>query len=227
MKNSRANPIKKVSKTILMNIYSELSKLYGEREWWLDVKEFEIILGAILVQNTSWSNAKQALENLKRHNLANAQTLYDTDNSKIRELIKPAGLLNIKLTRIKNFLDFFKNSYDFSINFMKNQDSVILREELIQIKGIGRETADVILLYALDKEVFCIDNYTIRIFSRLGFVEENIKYEDLKNIFENVLDSDIYLYRKYHIFLDAFGHYICKKKPYCDLCPLNNICEYN
>ena len=206
MKNSRANPIKKVSKTILMNIYSELSKLYGEREWWLDVKEFEIILGAILVQNTSWSNAKQALENLKRHNLANAQTLYYTDNSKIRELIKPAGLFNIKLTRIKNFLDFFKNSYDFSINFMKNQDSVILREELIQIKGIGRETADVILLYALDKEVFCIDNYTIRIFSRLGFVEENIKYEDLKNIFENVLDSDIYLYRKYHIFLPWFNH---------------------
>lgn len=226
MKNDQEKPAGKLNKKILTKIYAKLHELYGEREWWLDTGRFEIIIGAILVQNTSWKNADKALDNLRKHSLLTSQKLKNTDISIIRELIRPAGLYNIKLTRILNFLDFLRDKYDFSINKMAYEDTGKLRENLIKVKGIGRETADVILLYALGKEVFCIDNYTKRIFYRLGLVSKNIKYEEFKNIFENLLDKDINLYRKYHIFLDALGHYICKKNPECHKCPLNYICEY-
>ncbi|MFC1725088.1 endonuclease III domain-containing protein [candidate division KSB1 bacterium] len=219
--------MKSLSSNKITKIFNILDEKYSSFEWWLDCTPFEIIIGAILVQNTTWRNAETALNNIKYQDLAKPEKLINTYKGSIIELIKPSGFYNLKLKRILNFLSFFQEAYLFSFENMKKQDLPTLRKELLNVNGIGAETADVILLYALDKLTFCIDNYTKRLFSRLGYIRQNIKYGDLKNIFEDHVKNDILIYKQFHKYIDFHSHYVCRKEPDCAVCSLNNICDFN
>ncbi|NVM04189.1 MAG: endonuclease III domain-containing protein [Candidatus Helarchaeota archaeon] len=208
-----------------MNIYRKLYSSIGPRGWWPAESTFEIVIGAILAQNTSWKNVKKAVNNLKSKNLLSPETLFNTDTKVVAEMIKSSGYYNQKAEKIKNFLEYFKR-YDYSFERMTEQDLEELRGQLIKINGIGEETADSILLYALEKPVFVIDAYTKRIFSRLGFISEKIKYSELQRLFTSNLKKDTALFNEYHALIDYLAHFICRKKPECQKCVLNDECSY-
>ncbi len=147
----------------IQHIYSLLYNHYGAQNWWPGDTPFEIMLGAILTQNTSWANVEKAIINLKPY--MDPKTIYEMDTDKLSSLIKPSGFFNIKAKRITNFLKWFY-SKDFSLKKLKDMDTQQLRRELLSINGIGRETADSIILYAVEKPIFVIDAYTRRFFTR-------------------------------------------------------------
>jgi endonuclease-3 related protein len=167
----------------LFSIYQKLYAYFGPQHWWPADTPFEVMLGAILTQNTNWSNVEKAIYNLKANNLLDPFRLNKIPHKKLASLIRSAGYYNIKAKRLKEFLSFFLNLYKCDIGKMKRQDTGMLREQLLAIKGVGPETADSILLYALNKPIFVVDAYTKRIFTRHGLLEENANYAQVQNFF--------------------------------------------
>ena len=151
-------------------IYDILYKRYGPQDWWPARTDFEVIVGAILTQNTAWTNVEKAIESLRRERLLSARALYDTSHAKLASLIRSAGYYNVKAKRLKHFLDFLFNEYGGDIRALKKVETKVLRNKLLGVNGIGPETCDSIMLYALEKPVFVVDAYTKRIFSRHGFL---------------------------------------------------------
>ncbi|WGS64956.1 endonuclease III domain-containing protein [Marinitoga aeolica] len=208
----------------LMEVYNKLYSEYNIPEgWWPGDNEFEIMIGALLTQNTNWNNVEKSLDNIKKRNLMNPESLYYLPINELEELIRPSGFYTVKAKYIKNLLEWFK-TYNFSFEVINKKEKEILRNELLNIKGIGKETADSILLYAFNKLSFVIDAYTKRMFSRLGL---NIKvdYDTYKNFFENNLPKDIMLYKNYHGLIVEHSKNICKKKPLCENCKLKFLCK--
>ena len=156
----------------LNSIFLRLYSNFGPQHWWPADSSFEIIVGAMLTQNTNWQNAEKAISRLKEKKLLEPRRLYQVGLAKLAVLIKSAGYYNVKAARLKNFLKYFLDNYNGNIRRMSAQDLRVLRKELLAVKGIGPETADSILLYALDKPVFVIDAYTKRIFYRHGLIKE-------------------------------------------------------
>ena len=211
-------------KELLLEIYARLRRHFGYRNWWPGETEFEIILGAILTQNTSWKNVEKALDNLKKQGLLEPEKLRKVEQSKLEELIKPSGYYRQKAERIQRFLDFFfAPPVNGKIELLKALPLKKLRKMLLEIKGIGPETADSILLYALNKPIFVVDAYTKRIFSRLRLVKENISYDELREFFEKNLPRSVKLYNDYHAQLVELGKNYCKKIPDCSACPLRSL----
>lgn len=209
---------------LLLTIYQLLREHFGFRNWWPGENAFEVMVGAILAQNTSWKNVEKAINNLKRNKLLNPRKLAQLDKETLAQLVRPSGYYNQKALKLQAFLQFFLSPPLLgSIKKMKQIPTKELREMLLAIKGIGPETADSILLYALDKPVFVVDAYTRRIFSRLGLVPENIRYDDLQKFLEQNLPCQITLYNDYHAQLVELGKNYCKKKPLCQLCPLKQL----
>lgn len=211
-------------------IYSILSKTYGPQKWWpttfkgelhpryhgnapTDKQKFEIIIGAILTQNTSWNNVEKAIINLNKEDLIDPVNILDTKKSKLAALIRPSGYFNQKAERLKIISRFY----------LKNKDPS--REQLLSVKGIGPETADSILLYAFNKPFFVIDSYTKKLFSRLNLCNKDISYDDLQSIFYDSLDHDPSLFNEYHALIVQHSKQFCKNKPLCNNCPLTKICE--
>jgi len=214
-----------LSKT-LMGIYRLLLKHFGPRHWWPGESAFEVMVGAILTQNTSWANVEKAIKNLNSEKLLNPRKLAAVRLKKLEKLVRPSGYYRQKATRLKIFLDFFLSPpIKGSIRNMKKIETSRLRGMLLSVKGIGPETADSILLYALDKPVFVVDAYTSRIFSRLGLVDGKISYEDLRGFFTKNLARDVPLFKDYHAQLVALGKEYCRKQLRCSLCPLLGISE--
>jgi len=211
--------------SLISRIYTLLLESYGPQGWWPAETPFEVVIGAILAQNTSWANTKRAIEQLKSNNLLFPEALNNINLEDLAEIVKSSGYYNQKAKKIKNFIEFFK-SYNFKFEEMSKQSANFLREQLLNINGIGEETADCILLYALDKPVFVIDTYTKRIFSRLGFTNEKIKYSELQKIITDNLEKDAALFNEYHALIDYLAHFICKKKPECERCVLQEDCNY-
>ncbi len=197
----------------------------GNQHWWPGKTPFEVIVGAILTQNTSWLNVEKAISNLKKANVLSPEKLYRSSRRKLKEWVRPSGFFNIKAERLRNFLRYFKKRYNFSIGRMKKKNTEALRNELLSVNGIGKETADSILLYALKKTVFVIDAYTRRIFSRHGLIKHDIPYDDLKKIFENNLSPSEKLFNDYHAQIVRVGKNYCRKKPDCNKCPLQFLFE--
>ena len=207
-------------------IYDDLYKVYGKQGWWplggkysgkinLNEKEsLEISLGAILTQNTSWNNAEKALENLRKNNLLDKEKLKLIETEKLAFLIKSSGNNNQKAKKIKEFIRFLDSKKE------------ITRENLLSIWGVGKETADSILLYAYKQPYFVIDTYTKRIFSRLGFCEDNASYDDLQDLFSKNLDKDFKLFNEYHALLLEHAKRHCRKEPLCSGCPINKQCKF-
>ena len=208
----------------LLRIYNLLYARFGPRHWWPGDTKIEIILGAILTQNTAWANVEKAIENLKKEKVLAVNKLSGISEKKLARLIRPSGYYNIKADRIKNFLRFLNTRYQGSIDKMFRSRLYKLREELLAVKGIGRETADSILLYAGDKPIFVVDAYTKRVFSRHGFINKDADYEETQALFMDNLGKNKRLFNEFHALIVELGKFMCKsKKPLCSMCPIQRI----
>jgi endonuclease-3 related protein len=210
-------------KKILTDLYEALYRHFGPQDWWPGDSPFEMAVGAILTQNTNWTNVEKAIHNLKDAKVLNAESLHTMTHSRLASLIKPAGYFNVKSKRLKNFITFLITHYKGSMNRLGKADMTILREELLNVNGIGPETADSILLYALNKPVFVIDAYTKRVLSRHNIVPGEIAYHELQSLFHNNIKPNVPLYNEYHALLVMLGKDYCKPKPKCSECPLHNM----
>lgn len=202
-------------------IYEKLLSRYGPQCWWPADTPFEMMIGSILVQNTNWRNAEKALLKLKPY--LNPETIYQLPMEQLAQLIRSSGFFNIKAKRVKAFIEWFKG-YHFDIDIIKKKEKQELRNELLLIKGIGRETADVMLLYAFDKPVFVVDAYARRIFYRIGY-DMPASYDGFRKLVEGELPDDLVIYNEFHALLVEHAKRFCKAKPICWECPLLRICD--
>lgn len=225
----------------ILKIYEKLYDLYGPQGWWplMDLESvnskktgathgyhplnynlpenekqrYEIILGAILTQNTAWTSAEKALWNLNKLDVINPEKLLDLDDEILKEAVRPAGFLNQKSVYLKQISRFF----------LSLKGDIPTRKEILQVKGVGNETADSIMLYAYKQPEFVVDAYTKRIFSHLGIVNENIKYMELKEFFQSNLPKDMAVYNEYHALIVEHAKRYYQKKPYGASCPLKML----
>lgn len=207
----------------LTEIYQLLFDRFGPQSWWPGETQFEIITGAILTQNTSWANVEKAIANLKSANLLTPEKLCHLDVSKLAELIRPAGYYNIKAKRLKSFVSWLFRNYDGQLANLENLDTDRLRAELLAVKGIGRETADSILLYAFGRLTFVVDAYTARVAVRHRLIEPDADYEQLRDLFQSNLPQDSQLFNEYHALLVRLGKEFCRPNAKCPRCPLEKL----
>lgn len=212
-----------MTRETLTEIYQLLYDAFGSQHWWPGETPFEIMIGAILTQNTSWANVEKAITNLKCTERLGPRELEHIGFSELASLIRPAGYFNIKAARVKNFVNWLFEEYDGELENLKGVDTDRLRQELLAVKGVGRETADSILLYALDRTIFVVDAYTARIAVRHGLIESGADYEQLRELFQSNLPQDTQLFNEYHALLVRAGKEFCKPKARCPGCPLEKL----
>jgi len=213
----------KRTNTTLINYFDHMARHHGTTHWWPAKTAFEVCLGAILTQNTAWTNVEKAIINLKREKLLTPKRLLATDTETLEAALRPSGYFRQKAIRVRLFTQHLVDHYGGSVNRMAKRPLEELRPELLSLKGIGPETADDILLYACEKPVFVVDAYTRRIFSRHGLVPHDIKYEELRAFFENNLDADVAYFKEYHGLIVWTAKDFCKTRPNCEGCPLEPL----
>ena len=206
----------------LIKIHDLMFERFGSQNWWPGDSRFEVIVGAILTQNTNWANVEKAIANLTSADSLTPAKLHHMDFEKLASLIRPAGYYNIKARRLKNFLDWLFADYGGETDLLDRIGTSQLRNELLQIKGIGYETADSILLYAFERPVFVVDTYTHRIMTRHGLVEPDADYNQLQELFQSNLPEDVKMFNEYHALLVQVGKQFCRPKARCENCPLNS-----
>jgi endonuclease-3 related protein len=204
-------------------MYHKLYHAFGPQHWWPGDSPFEIAVGAILTQNTTWVNVEKAIESLKKKKALNAKGIHEMKTEKLALLIRPAGYFNVKAKRLKAFIHFLMNDYHGSMKSLRNEEMKTLRMKLLNVHGIGPETADSILLYALNKPVFVIDAYTKRTLSRHNIIRDDESYERIQDLFYVTLKRDAELFNEYHALFVRLGKTFCRKKPICNGCPLKGI----
>lgn len=207
----------------LETLYKRFLKALGPQHWWPGDTPFEVAVGAILTQNTNWGNVEKAINNLKSAKTLSARKIHEMPVKELAQLIRPAGYFNVKARRLRAFIDFLMREYNGSMEKMKKEDVPILREELLSVNGIGPETADSILLYALEKPVFVIDAYTKRILSRHNIMGQDESYDKFQEFFHSAIKKDVRLFNEYHALLVMAGKNFCKPKPACDSCPVKDL----
>jgi endonuclease-3 related protein len=207
----------------LNKIYQLLLDRFGPQHWWPGDTQFEIIIGAILTQNTNWANVEKAMANLKAADRLTPEKLQYLDLPRLAKLIRPAGYYNVKAKRLKSFVNWLLENHQGQLRNLKSVATERLRSELLAVKGIGRETADSILLYALARPIFVVDAYTARIATRHGLIEPGADYEPLRELFQWNLPQDVQLFNEYHALLVRLGKQFCKPKAQCPGCPLEDL----
>ena len=210
----------------LTEIYRILLARYGPQHWWPADTAFEVIVGAILTQSAAWGNVEKAISNLKQAGVMTPASLRNLPLGKLAKLIYPSGYYNAKALKLKSFLEYLKEAHEDSLEKLFSLDIHQLRSELLNIHGIGPETADSIILYAAHKPIFVIDAYTRRILNRLGLNPSRDSYSDFQAIFMGNLPADEKLFNEYHALLVQHGKEVCKKTPLCDDCCLKQLCLY-
>jgi endonuclease-3 related protein len=210
-------------KAILKQIYYTLYNTFGPQHWWPGETKLEIIIGAILTQNTNWKNVEKAISNLKINKLLTLPALQRISSQKLAQLIRPSGYFNIKAQRLKEFLKFIYTEYHGSLSEMSKQNTMLLRKQLLDVKGVGPETADSILLYAFNKPIFVVDAYTKRIFSRHKIIKEKSTYIEIQELFMKNMSRNDKIFNEYHALIVKLGKDYCKKTPRCNTCPLQNL----
>ena len=213
---------------MLLKIYNLLLEHFGHQHWWptIDNKnpKIEIMIGAILTQQTTWKNVEKAIRNLKNANLIDPKKLYNLPVNDLENLIKSCGFYKVKARRLRNFLKYFVENFDGNVNKMFNRSLEELRRDLLSVNGIGQETCDSILLYVGEVPVFVVDAYTYRLCKRYPIIHSN-NYEDVREFFEKNLPKDVNLFKEFHALIVELGKNFCKTKPLCDDCPLKEVCK--
>jgi endonuclease-3 related protein len=209
---------------MLSEVYRRLFDIFGPQHWWPADSPFEVMVGAVLVQNTNWRNVEKAIDNLRQADLLEPHALADLPPDELEDLVRPTGYFRVKARRLHNLLEFFVNRYDGSLEAMFATGVSSLREELLGVDGIGPETADSILLYAGKLPVFVVDTYTHRVLARHGWIGFDADYHAIQDFFQSSLPDDVSLYNEYHALLVRVGKEYCRKSnPRCDRCPLREL----
>jgi endonuclease-3 related protein len=211
----------KLSSACLMTIYQRLLDRYGAQHWWPAETPFEVMVGAVLTQNTAWSNVEKAIDNLKSMNGLSLDSLLAMPRERLAALIRPAGYFNVKAQRLLSLCRFLQQN-----PVLEALDTEPLRKQLLSVHGVGPETADDILLYAFNRPVFVIDAYTRRLFSRLGLIKHDYGYETLRAGIEAALQRDSSLFNEYHALIVVHAKAHCRTNPLCNDCPLVELCDY-
>lgn len=209
--------------TTARQVYELLSHRLGPQHWWPGQSPFEVIVGAVLVQNTAWRNVERAIENLRGADALDPHRLVALSASELEELIRPAGYFRIKTKRLLNLVRFIVDRYGGSVEAMRAADFQSLREELLAVNGVGPETADSILLYALDQPVMVVDAYTHRIWARHGWIDYDAGYHGLQEHLASELPLETAVFNELHAQLVHVGHHFCKRVPKCEECPLKEL----
>lgn len=204
----------------LMEIFELLSNHFGPQNWWPAETELEMIVGAVLTQNTNWKNVEKAIKNLKNKGLLSLEGIRSLAVTELAQEIRPAGYFNIKAKRLMNLIDFIVAYYQADLSLFLEDETQNLRQGLLSVKGVGPETADSILLYAAHRPVFVIDTYTHRILSRHDMAEEQTTYDELQKLFMDHLSEDTSLFNEFHALIVQTGKTYCRRKPLCTRCPL-------
>ncbi len=212
----------KLTNPNLLWAFNRLLDRFGHQNWWPGDTPFEVMAGAILTQNTAWTNVEKALAGMVEHGLDTAQAVTAAAPAELAAAIRPAGYFNVKAKRLQSFCQAYLEAG--GLEPLEAMDTQALRSWLLAIHGIGRETADDILLYVFRRPVFVIDAYTRRILSRLGWVHGNEPYDALREGMEAALGPDVELYNEYHALIVQLGKDICRPKPRCGECPLSVRC---
>ncbi|MFQ5464584.1 MAG: endonuclease III domain-containing protein [Thermodesulfobacteriota bacterium] len=208
----------------LERFYSRLYRSFGPQGWWPARTRFEVIAGAILTQNTAWTNVERAIRNLRKGALLTPAGMHAAPVGRIAELIRPAGYFNVKARRLKNFTSHLFDRHGGSLTRLFGAPPDLLRGELLSINGIGPETADSIILYAAARPEFVVDAYTKRILARHGLVDRGAGYEELKGLFMENLPGDVEMFNEYHALLVRTGKAFCRtREPRCAECPLREF----
>jgi endonuclease III related protein len=204
----------------LMEMFDLMLAHFGPQKWWPADTALEMIVGAVLTQNTSWKNVEKAVANLKVKGLLSVGGLHAMSPGGLAEELRPAGYFNVKAKRLKNLMSFIVERYDADLSVLFAEETGRLREGLLSVKGIGPETADSILLYAAHRPVFVVDAYTFRILFRHGMVDESAGYEELQSRFMDHLPEDPGLFNEFHALIVQTGKDYCRRAPRCKECPL-------
>ncbi len=214
-------------KTRLLAIYMRLLTRFGAQHWWPHQGGgvFEIIVGAILTQNTAWTNVEKALDNLRAAHLLTPENLHQVSTARLAQLIRPSGYFNLKAKKLQAFTQFLFAQHQGDVAHLCATAPAILRDELLAVYGIGPETADSILLYAAQQPSFVVDAYTRRILARLGLARADATYAELQTMLMTHLPHDVALFNEYHALIVALGKDTCRKtRPRCAACVLQDIC---
>jgi endonuclease III related protein len=206
-----------------MDMYRAMLARFGHQEWWPGDTPLEVCVGAILTQNTSWTNVAKAIVNLKQAGAMDLPALHAMRPEQLAELIRPAGYFNIKAKRLRNFVAHVMENFGGDLAAFLDRSASSLREELLSINGIGRETADSIVLYAAGKATFVVDTYTYRILLRHRLIAREDDYEAIKELMESSLPAEVDLYNDYHAQLVAVGKNYCRPTAKCEGCPLESF----
>lgn len=209
--------------TKLKHLYELLFERFGHRNWWPAQTPFEVCVGAILTQNTSWKNVEKAINNLKETDCLDAFRLYETPLDELAVIIRPAGYFNVKSKRLKNFVNRLVEHHEGSLDKMFEASVEDLRTVLLSINGVGRETADSMILYAANKPIFVVDVYTRRALERHGMIVEKADYDEIRELFERNLEPDVALFNDFHAQFVAVGSTYCGRRPKCSGCPLDGF----
>ncbi len=207
----------------LQQVYHRLFERFGPQHWWPGDSPLEVVVGAVLVQNTNWNNVKKAIANLREANLLDPQSLVEIPAEELEERIRPAGYFRVKARRLQNLMRFLVDRYGGSLEAMFQSPPDELRQALLSVNGVGPETADSILLYAGGMAVFVVDAYTYRVLTRHGWIDEEADYHLMQETFQSQLVSDAALYNEYHALLVRLGKEYCRKRPKCSGCPLQDM----
>lgn len=207
----------------LLVVYQRLRDHNGHRGWWPGKSRLEVIVGAILTQNTAWVNVDSALRNLRSKGWLNLESLRSVSEGQLAVTIRPSGYFRQKARKLKAFICFLDESHRGSLHRMAAASTETLRSQLLSIWGIGPETADSILLYAFGRPVFVIDAYTHRVMKRHGWAPQDAGYEELQRLFETRLPEDVGLWNDYHAQIVWVGKNHCSARPRCEDCPLRRL----
>jgi endonuclease-3 related protein len=207
----------------LQEAFEQLYEAYGPQHWWPGDNNFEMMVGAVLTQNTSWKNVERAIENLRESGALSVPAIHELSVEELSELIRPAGYFRLKAKRLKNLVTFVVDKCDGCLEEMFQGSLEDLRQQLLSINGIGPETADSILLYAGQRPTFVVDAYTARLVKRHGWLDFEADYYEIKSLFEDQLESDTQLFNEFHALIVRVGKEHCKKTPVCQSCPLESL----
>jgi len=208
----------------LLDTFKLLFDRYGPLDWWPAETPFEVCVGAILTQNTAWTNVEKAICALRQSGIMSPETLHNSDPEQLARLIRPAGYFNVKTRRLKDFTAWLFLNHHGSLDRMFAGNWQELRADLLRVRGIGPETADSMLLYAGNKPTFVVDAYTRRLFQRLGLLPEAAGYDDTRALFMKSLPEDVQLFNEYHAQIVEQCKRFCRARPLCNGCPLCSSC---